>query len=379
VRVLFLTKHDPVRYGQAEVLQRLAHSLASLGVEVEIFSSDPAARGARLSAGPRIHHGVLPIPGRRGRRRALHQLEALCEARDYSLVHAHGVRHPGSAAIALKRRLGLPFVATSHGDISDPSRLRRRRFRRHCRRVLGSADAVTHLSPAMEQRAEALGGVRGRSEQIPNGVDLAFWRAACEPVAGDYLLGLGRLVAQKGFEVLIDAVARSAHRGGTTSLVIAGDGEERSALAARASAHGLPVLESIDALRAQSRPALVLPGFVAGAAKRALFAGARGVALASQHGEASPLVLLEAFAAGRAVLASDLPSLRALLRSEHSGLRLAPRSPVDWADAIERLVRDEAWRKSCEAHNRAIALQRDWSVVAARYRDLYRALLVPPD
>ena len=375
MRVLFLTKHDPVRYGQAEVLQQLARALGGERVEVELFSSDPAAKGAHLPGDLALHHGVLPIPQRRGFRHALRELASLCGERDYDLIHAHGVRHPGTAARLLKRRLGMPFVVTSHGDITEASRLRRRRFRRHCGAVLRAADAVTHLSAAMEQSAEALGGSPGLQERIPNGLDLAWWREPCEPIAGDYVLSLGRLVAQKGFDVLVDALEIAARRGASTSLVIAGEGEERERLDARAGRLGIPVLTRLDALADCSRPALCLPGFVAGETKRSLYAGARGVALASQHGEASPLVILEAFAAGRAVLVSDLPSLQPLVQGERNGLRVAPASRDDWAAAFERLYRDEAWRKSCEAENAAAARELGWPGIAAHYAALYRRVV----
>jgi len=304
-------------------------------------------------------------------------LEDLCRERRYDLVHAHGLHHPGNTARLLKRRAGLPFVVTSHGDIAEAGRMRQRRFRARCRKVLRRADAITHLSRAMEERARAFGVELPRSEVIPNGIDLAQWPRDPSPAAREaYVLGAGRLVAQKGFEILVDALAELRSGGFSgPSLVIAGEGEEREMLARRARSRGIPCVGSREDFSPELGPSLCLMGFTSGPAKVSLFREASAVALPSRHGEASPLVLLEALAAGVPVLASDIPSLRELVDAERTGLLVSPTRLEPWAAALRRVAGDAALRERTRASARLRLGQHDWPHLATRYANLYAEIL----
>jgi glycosyltransferase involved in cell wall biosynthesis len=144
------------------------------------------------------------------------------------LIHAHGLYRGGWAAREVAKRTGLPYVVTSHGDIAmTSSRMHRPDVRRRCRLILTDASAVTHLSAAMAELAYQLADVRAKSCIITNGLDLAAWGTPSPSPADGYVLAIGRLVAQKGFGTLLEAVARLKQQGGGPSLVIAGQGPEQ--------------------------------------------------------------------------------------------------------------------------------------------------------
>ena len=80
----------------------------------------------------------------------------------------------------------------------------------------------------------------------------------------------------------------------------------------------------------------------------------------------SPLKLFEAFAAGRPVIASDLPALRELIQDGHNGLLVSADDPAAWQAAIERLRNDTQLIKHLIINGRRTAQDNSWQKRAAR-------------
>ena len=105
-----------------------------------------------------------------------------------------------------------------------------------------AVDAAFAVSPAVAKLAEK--HVGRRPDLIPNAVDLSFFSPgdprSIDPEAAWHVVASGRLVGWKGFDVLIEAVARlrKEHRI-PCRLSLAGDGPDRAALSARAAALGI--------------------------------------------------------------------------------------------------------------------------------------------
>ena len=373
MKVLFVSKYDVLVGGVAEVFASLSAALRPLGVGVVIYSSHASAEIGHLSDGTPCVHGPLPRPGLLGRRRGLRRLIALIRQWKIDLLHGHGLYRGGWAARLASRSTGVPYVVTSHGDAlaGASRRARRRSFVRRCGLILQDAAAVTHLTEAMADEAARFGDLADKSTIIPNGVDLRWWNQLADPVPGRYVLAIGRLVATKGFETLLDAWPAIARRA-DLSLVIAGDGPARQPLEARAARTGLAFSQSLRDLAGAPPPDVVLPGFVGGDVKRNLYAGATLVAFPSQLPESFGLVLAEAMAAGKAVAASDFPSSRCLVAHEQNGLLVPPGDAAAWTEAIARLATDAGLRRRCEENNRQAIGAYDWPALARRYADVYR-------
>jgi glycosyltransferase involved in cell wall biosynthesis len=158
---------------------------------------------------------------------------------------------------------------------------------------------------------------------------------------GRYFLYLGRLSPEKGIGTLVSAWRRSAAR-----LLVVGDGP-----AAQALREGAPA--NVE-FRPTASPAEV----------PALIREARALLLPSVCYEAQPRVILEAYAAGIPVLASDLGALPEAVPPE-SGLLVAPGDAGAWADAVEKLLDDReserlgqgAWRFWRDRYSPERALQ----------------------
>ena len=171
--------------------------------------------------------------------------------------------------------------------------------------------------------------------------------------AGDYFVYAGRLERVKGVRTLLRAVAGSelAQR---HQLMIAGDGEDRTALEAYASKQRLKNVRFLGHLaKAQLEPVL---------------AGAAFAVVPSEWYENAPLGVLEAAARGKAVIASDLGGLPELVRHNETGLTFPAGDHVGLREAIEGLLRDPG--RASEMGRRARAFVEETFAPDAHYRRL---------
>jgi glycosyltransferase involved in cell wall biosynthesis len=167
------------------------------------------------------------------------------------------------------------------------------------------------------------------------------WENSRREGPGRYFLYLGRLSPEKGIATLLSAWRRSSAR-----LLVVGDGPAAQVLKADAP----PNVE----FRPTVSPAEVPP----------LIREARALLLPSVCYEAQPRVILEAYAAGVPVLASDLGALPEAVGPD-SGLLVPPGDAGAWADAVERLLDDReserlgegAWRRWRDRYSPERALQ----------------------
>jgi glycosyltransferase involved in cell wall biosynthesis len=152
-------------------------------------------------------------------------------------------------------------------------------------------------------------------------------------------------------------------------LVLAGDGPQRAALARRARAVNLRITNDPDA-RGAPPGGVCFCGMVDSTAKIDLFTRAAIVALSSDATETYPVVLLEAMAAGRPIVAGDIHCARQV-RAERSLICVAGDTPDAWADAIGSLLDDPAGAEAMGRRALKLALDHDWSVIAPRYIEVY--------
>jgi glycosyltransferase involved in cell wall biosynthesis len=143
------------------------------------------------------------------------------------------------------------------------------------------------------------------------------------------IITAGRLVPQKGFDLLLPAFARIAGRWTDWDLVVLGEGPERAALEAQRRRLGL------DAR-------VAFPGAVEDVAARL---GAADLFVSSSRFEGFSCAVIEALAVGLPVVATDCPGGTAeVVRHEENGLLLAPDDEEGLASAMERLVGDDEYR-----------------------------------
>ncbi|MDO9557596.1 MAG: glycosyltransferase [Coriobacteriia bacterium] len=157
-----------------------------------------------------------------------------------AFVHAHGIYPSGSAARRLCESTDIPLVLSVHG--SDLyTNLTRTSWANEVRRTVASAAAVVCVSKSLARDVMALAGADPRRVTVvPNTFDTARFRLLTRQRSeGLRLVSVGRLVPEKGFEVLLGAVARLTESGVDVSLILVGTGPEHAALRLRARELGI--------------------------------------------------------------------------------------------------------------------------------------------
>jgi glycosyltransferase involved in cell wall biosynthesis len=202
------------------------------------------------------------------------------------------------------------------------------------------ADCVVVSSPALAASSALVRQHARRVAVIPFGVPLeryeqvdAARRSSVDQIVaavpGPRMLFVGRLVYYKGLEVLLDAMGRCEG-----SLVIVGEGPLEGALRSLVTEKRL----AERVLFAGRVPDHDLPAFYKACDLLVLPSVART--------EAFGVVQIEAMAAGRPVVSTDLPTgVPWVNRDGASGLVVSPRDPVALGDALRRLLDDGAFRR----------------------------------
>ncbi len=277
------------------------------------------------------------------------------------VLHSHGYR-PDILDVGVARRLRIPTVTTLHGFTGGDWKMRV--YERWQMQSIRRADAVVAVSRSVYDRARQ-GGVRAeRIHTIQNAyapLDTFLSRADARRTLGiaeqEIRLGwIGRLSWEKGGDVMIDALARLADL--PVSLSYIGDGPDRDVVMARARALG--VAERVT-----------WHGVLPGAAR---FLPAFDAFVLSSRTEGTPMVVLEAMAAGVPIVATRVGGIHEML-SNTEAMLVASEAPDALADAVRRVLADPAAAATRVDAARA-RLQRDFSVDPwlARHEALYLGL-----
>jgi phosphatidylinositol alpha-mannosyltransferase len=112
-------------------------------------------------------------------------------------------------------------------------------------------------------------------------------------------------------------------------------------------------------------------GRVSDSDKAALFRTADVFVSPATGGESFGIVLLEAMAAGTAIVASDIHGYKGVVRRGREALLVPPREPRELALAIDRLLRDEPLRREMAASGRLRAEEFSWPRVTAKVEAYY--------
>lgn len=268
-----------------------------------------------------------------------------------------GTRSGLNLAMArLPRRAGLRVVGLEHMGLHRAGPRTKRAYCEH----LPSLDAIVSLTPRDRRRYRELLGPGPIIRAIPNAIAVGEGPVNGLGLARDPVVAAGgRLVAQKGFDLLLEAWALVATRFPGWQLRIYGDGPLEGELAKRAAAPDL-------AGRVR------LAGFTADLPRELSRAE---VFVLSSRFEGMPMVLLEAMAAGSAVVAFDCPTGPGqLIRHERDGLLVPPASVPALADALARVLDDDALRHLLGVRARHRAGAFNLVDVARRWERLLDAL-----
>jgi phosphatidylinositol alpha-mannosyltransferase len=206
----------------------------------------------------------------------------------------------------------------------------------------------------------------GEYRIIPNGVDVDRFRPDVAPLAEFMdgklnILYLGRIERRKGAKFLLRAIPHIRQHYPNTRFIIAGEGQLR------------PAFEKLVA-QAGWRD-VVFMGRVPAEKMAATYASAHIFCAPNTGGESLGVVLLEALAAGRPVIASDIPGFRTVIRDQVDGILVPPRKHEELAWAICNLLGSEPTRARLSTMGRRRAEEFSWAQVGGRIEEYYNELL----
>lgn len=236
-------------------------------------------------------------------------------------LHNHIAKASGTVAMLAACLAGIPYSFTLHGpdDLAEPGYWR-------LDAKIARAAFVACISDYARSQAMVVAGREHwtKLHVIHCGVDPDRYAGRPER-PGNHLVFVGRLAAVKGVPVLLRALVIAHQSQPDLRLTLIGDGPERGAIAAEATALGLAdhvtftgyLAEDGVARVLQSADALVLPSF------------AEGV----------PVVLMEAMASGLPVIATHVAGVPELVGPD-CGMLVPPGNSDALAGAITRLMSD---------------------------------------
>lgn len=346
----------------AEHVRHLAAEFVRAGHEVHVIapsSENPADRGIYFH---RMGHPFgVPANGSVARvsvgSRLSRELRETLRTGGFDIIHLHEPLIP-SLPLAVLRASRATNIGTFHAfRRSTLGYLSAKPFLEYFFRKLHGKIAVS-----VRARDFVAEHFPGQYTIIPNGIDVAHFSEPKPPIAAftdgrPTVLFLGRLEKRKGLSYLLRAWPQVTEAIPGARLVVAGGGG------------GLAHYQKF--VRDHGEKDIVFTGIVSNEERVRYYQSADVYCAPSTGGESFGIVLLEAMAAGRPIVASDIPGYRDVVSDGVQALLVSPRDPNRLADALIRLLRDPGLRARFSENGRQTARQYDWPKVAAEILDFY--------
>lgn len=359
--------------GIAEHIYHLAVELRRHGDKVKILTTKFGGRTlACLSEVPdedqvfRVGRGILIRSNKSFARvpvaiRPSARVKRFFEKEGFDVVHLHGslaptlplvalrvskainvftfhATHEKSVAYAFSRSLLLPYFRAIHGLVA--------------------------VSPAARNSAAKY--FPGNYRIIPNGVDVEFFSPNVPPIpeldnSRPKILFLGRFEPRKGLKYLLMALPEIVREIPDVQLVVVGTGllgyAYKGYLAKEVEHH------------------VHWAGLVPNEDRPRYYRSCDVFCSPAIGYESFGIVLLEAMATTRPVVASDITGYRAVLTSGEQGFLVPPRDPKAITQAIIKILKDKELARRMGEAGRKRALEFSWSNVVLQVKELYRELI----
>lgn len=290
-------------------------------------------------------------------RERVNRLAEIAEELKVDVIHSHNGGAWYHGALLRLRKPSVHLVHTVHGFEQDRPRDRFRNW---------LAGLVSHQAVAVseELRQHLCGPLRlaeSKCSVILNGVDVdSFAEAAADkpPLDAPRLLHVGRLEPIKNQKLLLEMFAGLLQVNAQARLDIVGNGSAASELQQHAQDLGIA-----DSVSFHGEQLDVLP-----------FLKRCHLMVLSSHSEGTPMVVLEAMASGRPVVATAVGGLPDLIEAGTNGYLAEPGNAEDLLRGVQRAIEDQAhFDALCAGALATAQAQFSVSVMADRYDRAYQS------
>jgi len=340
--------------GPVNAVYQISKKLARRGHEVVIYTSDAKDFGSRLNIefsdkinGMRVYRfrnlSMIHVKKLKLFITPKMFLYAKREVNTFDIIHLHEYRTFQNIIIHhYARRYGVPYVLQAHGSLPRIGSWRRLKWFYDVLfgyRLLRDASKVIALNQMEAEHYKNMGVPEERIAIIPNGIDLSEY--ANLPPQGAFkrkfgisedkkvILYLGRIHRIKGIDLLIKAYAYLIKKMGNKDAVLVIAGPDDGYLnEAKALADSLRVSDSV-----------MFVGPLYGKDKLVAYVDSDLCALPSRY-EMFPMVLLEAYACGKPIIASNVRGLKELIIDGETALLFEAGSFRQMAEKMIYLLND---------------------------------------
>ena len=285
------------------------------------------------------------------------KVRSLLKEEDFDIIHLHEPMAPILPLCVLEFsntvNVGTFHATNNHTHLYKLSSLVVKRWHRR----LHGGIAVSPAAHSYVNNA-----FPGDYKIIPNGIDVERFtqNAAPWPRYRDgktNILFVGRLEKRKGLRYLLDAYSRLKWDLPNIRLLVVGSGNPDKECHRILAARGLRDVEFLGPVSQEDLPRY--------------YATADIFCSPATGSESFGIVLLEAMAAGKPVVASDIEGYASIMSDGRQGILIPPKDSEALSTALARLVQDPSLRQEMGAEGRLTAEQYRWSEVARRVEDYY--------
>lgn len=371
MRIALVTPYDyPYPGGVTEHIASLDRVFRQWGHEVWILAASTKEEDELDHNVIKVAGGVFPLPssGSIARislsPRAYPRVKTILREKAFDVVHLHEPLMPVLPLVVLRHSQTVnvgtfhAYRESSHPGYEYGRHLLQPFFDRLDGKIAVSEaarDAVSRYFP-------------GDYVIIPNGIDYERFDhgATALPAYDDdrpTILFVGRLEKRKGFEYLLNAFALVRRELPNARLLVAGafDREDKEPFVLQARRERIGGVHFV--------------GFMPEADKPRFFQSCDVFCAPSLGFESFGIVLLEAMAAGRAIVASDIPGYRGVLTHGREGVLVEPGNVEQLAAALLRLLQDSQLRAQMGSRGQETARSMSWDRVALRILAYYEKLV----
>jgi glycosyltransferase involved in cell wall biosynthesis len=381
MRVLLVpSSYLPVIGGLQINTHNLAKTLKSKGIEISVLTG-----GKSMFSKPTILDGILihslPFYVFRGTVKSFFAFVVrgiicffkgsviLLRTRP-DIVNIHFLGTNAFYLLLLKRVLSFKLVITLHGTNEAPKDdlIKSEGYWEAlilnwtAKKVLQEADVIISISKHLHDKVlRFYPSLKRKCIIIPVGIILGDFKSIMSE-RGDYILALGRLAEEKGFDILLRSFAKIYDSFPELKLIIAGGGTERNSLALLAISLGLS-------------DRVLFCGEVAREKAFELLSKCKLFVIPSRN-ESFGVVILEAMAFGKAVVATSVGGIPEIIKDGETGFLVPPDDPEELSRVISHLLSDERLAK--DVGSRALEVivgTYNWDAISDKYLTVYRAVL----
>lgn len=292
-----------------------------------------------------------------------YKVKKILDKGNFDIIHTHGCYPPEIAFWALH------FSKTINCVTFHTVGFRKSPFFNLVSFIFGKFTKKLHGHIAVSEIARKWSEpyIPGDYRVIPNGVDGERFSLSVEPFEKPkdsfVILYVGRLDKRKGIFVALNAFKRIMDKFPNALLYVVGKGPLEAE--ARSLAESLELNDRCRFFGYVSRDDL--PRY---------YASCDVYISPALGGEAQGIVLLEAMACGKPVIASDISGYQEVIEDGKNGVLFTPDSSEDLAQKITQVIRDEKLRHSLIANARAHAEEYSWGKIAKQIEDYYLELII---